>query len=147
MEISVSIQAHSLSALANVQHDIEASIQAHQQQINNLSAELHLMNLGSSTPVSDYGVVQQFSVTPALVSTFSRPLQEASSATWSNAFRISLPTASVAQQCAQPLPVAIASFPSSLTPSSMASILPRACSAFSKQEFPGHSQHNHSTTE
>ena len=53
--------------LANVQHDIEASIRVHQQQINKLSVELQLMNLGSSTPVSDDAVTQPFSVTPVLV--------------------------------------------------------------------------------
>ena len=136
-----------LPELANVQHDIEASIRAHQQQINNLSAKLQLMSLGSSTPVSDDGVAQSFSVTPVLVSASSRPLQQALSTTWSNAFGISLSTASITHQHAQPASVAIASFPSSLPPSSLASFLPQACNAFSKQEIPGNSQNKNSTME
>ena len=136
-----------LPELANVQYDTEASIQAHQQQNNNLSAELQLMNLGSSTPVSDDGVAQSFSVTLALVSMSSRPLQQASSTTWSNAFGLSLPTASIAQQHVQPAPVAIALFSSPLPPSLLASVSPQACSAFSKQNFPGNSQNKNFTME
>ena len=37
--------------LANIQQDIEASIQVHRDQIQNLTAEPELLNLASSTPV------------------------------------------------------------------------------------------------
>ena len=37
--------------LANLQQDIEASIQVHRDQKNNLTAELELLNIGSSTPL------------------------------------------------------------------------------------------------
>ena len=39
--------------LANIQHDLEESIRVHQQQINSLTSELQLLNMGSSTPCSD----------------------------------------------------------------------------------------------
>ena len=51
--------------LANIQADLEASIQVHKEQLQNLTAELELLNLGSSTPFSVATVVTSNSVFPA----------------------------------------------------------------------------------
>ena len=69
MQTSKFVDAEDVPELANIHHDIEASIQAHQDQINNLTAELQLLNLGSSTPLSTANMHQQhFDGVPVLTS-------------------------------------------------------------------------------
>ena len=45
--------------LANIHHHIEASMRAHQDQTNNLTAELQMLDLGSSTPLFTASMPQQ----------------------------------------------------------------------------------------
>ena len=86
--------------LADIQDDLEESIRVHQQQINNLTFELQLLNKGSSTLCSDVLPSQH----PAqgqgdfhpLLSSF-RPTSSALCSTWSPGFGLSRPAA--------PLPV------------------------------------------
>ena len=59
--------------LANIQADLEASIQVHREQLQNLTAELELLNLGSSMPFSIATAITSTSVIPAQTSAVSRP--------------------------------------------------------------------------
>ena len=58
--------------LANVQADLEVSIRVHREQLQNLTAELELLNLGSSTPFSVATVITSTSVFPAQTSVVSQ---------------------------------------------------------------------------
>ena len=71
--------------LANLQQDIEASIQVHRDQINNLTAELELLNIGSSTPliVSSASCSSIKSTVAALHPPLVMPFNQAPTVTWS----------------------------------------------------------------
>ena len=59
--------------LVNVQADLEVSTWVQREQLQNLTAELELLNLGSSTPFSVATVVTSTSVFPAQTSVVSQP--------------------------------------------------------------------------
>ena len=71
--------------LANLQQDIEASIQVRRDQINNLTAELELLNIGSSTPliVSSASCSLITSPVAALHPPLVMPYNHAPTVTWS----------------------------------------------------------------
>ena len=70
--------------LANLQQDIEASFQVHRDQINNLTAELELLNIGSSTPliVSSASCSSITSPVAALHLPLVMPCHQAPTITW-----------------------------------------------------------------
>ena len=107
--------------LANLQQDIEASIQVHRNQINNLTAELELLNIGSSTPLIVSSASRSSITSPvaALHPPLVMPYNQAPTVTWS-----------------RPAPVAhvgSASVPVSVPVSSLASFSPSTTSAANSQ--------------
>ena len=107
--------------LANLQKDIEASIQVHRDQINNLTAELELLNIASSTPLilSSASCSSITSPVAVLHPPLVMPYNQAPTVTWS-----------------RPAPVAhvgTASVPVSVPVSSLASFSPSTISAANSQ--------------
>ena len=98
------VDAEDVPELANIHHDTEASIRAHQDQINNLTAELQLLNRGSSTPLSTANMHQQhFDGVPVLTSilgksagdlTISAPVKNAQ--LWPHQFAVKLDSTIIA---------------------------------------------------
>ena len=104
--------------LANLQQDIEASIQVPRDQINNLTAELELLNIGSSTPliVSSASCSSIKSTVAALHPPLVMPFNQAPTVTWSRpalvahvgtaSVPVSVPVSSVASFSLSPISAA-----------------------------------------